>query len=199
MLIRTASATSRSSGSIPSFVGVPGQDEQLVLGHVGRDHLQPRAKTRVVGVVGVDEVGERPDALGLEPLADPLEEDVAFVEAEVEQHAQRALDQRHLVLPALVLELPVVEGHDDLAQLRGRVAGREQGGADRSCGGAGHVLGLVAALLQRRDRAGEPDPLHASAFEDEIGVVLGVRPCGAPLVEAGRTAEDRACIVLRAR
>ena len=78
-------------------------------GHVGGDHLQPGAVARIVGELGVDEIGERVDSLGLEPLADPLEEAVALVEAEIEQHAQRALDQRHLVLPALVLELAVVE------------------------------------------------------------------------------------------
>ena len=175
----------------PELGRVPGQYEQLVLGHVGRDHLQAGAEARVVGEVGVDEVGERADSLGLEPLADPLEEAVAFVEAEVEQHAQRALDQRHLVLPALVLELPVVEVHDDLAQLGRRVAGREQGRADRARRRAGDVLVLVAALLQRRERAGEPDPLHASAFEDEVGVIpvcghaelLSLRRAAPPKIE----------------
>jgi hypothetical protein len=141
-----------------------------VLADVGGDHLQPVAVARVLGELVVDEVGERAHALRLEPLPDPGEEAVALVDAEVEQQAQRALDQRHLVLPGPVLELAVVERDDDLAQVGGRVAGREEGRGDRARGRAGDVLGAVVALLERRERAREADPLDAAAFEDEIGV-----------------------------
>ena len=107
-----------------------------------------------------------------QPLADPLEEAVALEEPEVEQQAQRALHERHPVLPGAILELAVVERDDDLAQLRGRVARGQERRRDRPGGCAGDVLGALLALFERRQRAGEPDPLDAAAFEDEIGEVL---------------------------
>ena len=86
--------------------------------------------------------------------------------------------ERHLVLPGAVLELPVVELHDDLAQLVAPVARRQQRGGDRAGGRAGDVLRGEAPLLEHRERAREADALDPAALEDEIGGVLMVVSCG---------------------
>src|SRR5688500_5159804 len=98
---------------------------------------------------------------------------LALVEAEVEEQADRALDQRHLVFPGAVLELPVVEREHERAELHRLVLGREQCRHERTGRRPREPMRRVAVLLERRERADEADSLHAAALEDEIDRLTG--------------------------
>src|SRR5688572_5233010 len=112
------------------------------------------------------------DALGGEQSAHPLEELLPLVEPLVEEQARSAVEERDLVLPALVLELGEVEGDDDLLQLVGGVVRSDQRRRDRPGRGARDVPRLEPALLEHRVRPREADALDAPALEDEVDVVL---------------------------
>ena len=157
MLIRTARATSSSSGSMPSTSASRGRTSscRALMSEAITWSFDWYKGSSEVG----REIGEGVDALSASSKAHPLEEDLALVDPLVEQDAKRSPDERDAVLPALVLEVAEVEPEDDLVELRRGVAGCNQRRRDCAGGCAGHVLGLVPVRLEGPYAPASPIPL----------------------------------------
>src|SRR5207244_8611844 len=119
-------------------------------------------------VVPRHEVCEGVDVLRGQPLPHPLGEHLAAEEALFAQQVEPEARVTDALVPAAVLELPEVEREDDLAQLGGVVARRDQRRRDRTGGCAREILRAVATLLEQAERTCERDSLDAAALEDEV-------------------------------
>ena len=169
MLIRTARATSSSSGSIPSFVASRGSTSSSCVVTWMRSPAAAsgsgnRRRTRR------GRVGERAHALRLEALSDPEEEAVALVEPEVGSKLSERSISGILSLPRLVRNWRLVE-RDVIRAIPPPSSRRQQRRGDRP----GPTRPAMSMRCGTRAPPASParlpsDPLDTAAFEDEIGV-----------------------------
>ncbi len=173
--MRTASGDAQPCGVDAVLGRIPGQEAQPPCREVrGGHHQAVSARIRLLHVhLGIvqREVPEGAGAAGVgmhgELLLEPLREEVAPMDAVVQQDRQALAGQRARP-PRPVLEAPVVGGAEDLDHGAGGDPRGRHRARDRPGRRARDAVHPVAALLEHLERPGQGDALDAAALHHEV-------------------------------
>jgi hypothetical protein len=118
--------------------------------------------------MGVEARTARVDAELSEPLAQPVLQVMAFVDAVLE-HQRRGFPEEQLPRARSIPEPPVVKTAHYFLQLVGPGIGGHRRPDDRAGRCARKAAEPVRAFLQYADRAHQRDPLDTTAFQNKVG------------------------------